>query len=578
MMLTRCSPPLLALAAVCAFGARAAIAAVDSPRLTTDRWPSMYTIEDFAQDIVRLENARTGEEKLIALFTWNHRVMRHGYGYSEGPTRKAILDSFALATTDRYRYDVIDPVKILHVYGEGWCDTRSRLFNALCNGAGLKAETISIFDPKVRVWYRDRDGVERWHLVDPFRSWYVYTRDGSHIASYEEIVADPTLLTSPRKTSQPFAYWTNTSGFAVAQDPTSLFMPDGSIYPMLPHTSFKLLPHDYHSMDVPLRKGTRLQLKWSAAGKYYGFYEDLGEAHRCPNGPHSHRFDGPGTEHTTFASGKETVIDPANWPYVKSYYKPCDNTNCPFYNLPVKWYGNGQLTYTPNLDRLENFRDGLYSWGSYRNLTVGNNPGGEPRVRPSRPQADAWLTFRVDSPYVMVDANIDAQFRLGNTSDACTVSLSTDRGDTWREVWRSTGSGAQRANINIGQHPWKADATSAVGQYTYLVRIQMTATDPSQTGLDALQLSNDLELNMFTLPMLQPGRNRIRYAAHRTEPGDAMRVTFCWDDRDGKARQDVRVFPGLTADYTIRTAAQSPDDITMRWLMLENPAPGQPTE
>ena len=54
---------LARLAVAIVLGAAPARAAVDSPRITSDRWPSMYTIEDFARDIIRLENARTGEEK-----------------------------------------------------------------------------------------------------------------------------------------------------------------------------------------------------------------------------------------------------------------------------------------------------------------------------------------------------------------------------------------------------------------------------------------------------------------------------------------------------------------------------------
>jgi hypothetical protein len=323
-------------------------------------------------------------------------------------------------------------------------------------------------------------------------------------------------------------------------------------------------------MDITLRRGERLQLNWASEGKYYGIYEDFGERHKCPNGPHSHIFHGLGTEHTTLAGGAEKIIDPANWPWVKNYYKPCDNPACPFHKLPVKWYGNGRLTYEPNLQRLENFRDGLYSWGSFRNITVGGNKDGEPSVRPAQPNQPAWLTFRIDTPYVIADATIEARFMRASPSDECAIQISTDKGDTWREIWRSAETGENKVAANIGQTPWKANEISAVSQYSYLVRVEIKAADAAKTGLDWLKITSDLELNMFTLPMLQPGENRIQFSAKSKEPDDKLRVTFCWDDRAGAERKDARDITGLKDEYIIKTNARAPDDITMRYLLMEN--------
>ncbi len=55
-------------------------AMVHSPRVTSDRWPSGYSPNDFANNVVRIERARTDEEKCKALFAWNQRVESRG-GY-----------------------------------------------------------------------------------------------------------------------------------------------------------------------------------------------------------------------------------------------------------------------------------------------------------------------------------------------------------------------------------------------------------------------------------------------------------------------------------------------------------------
>jgi hypothetical protein len=43
----------------------------------------------------------------------------------------------------------------------------------------------------------------RSHFMDPMAGFYVYTADGDHIASLEEIASDPSLVTDPVKTSEP---------------------------------------------------------------------------------------------------------------------------------------------------------------------------------------------------------------------------------------------------------------------------------------------------------------------------------------------------------------------------------------
>jgi len=44
----------------------------------------------------------------------------------------------------------------------------------------------------------------RSHFMDPMAGFYVYTADGDHIASLSEIASDPSLVTDPVRTSEPF--------------------------------------------------------------------------------------------------------------------------------------------------------------------------------------------------------------------------------------------------------------------------------------------------------------------------------------------------------------------------------------
>ena len=43
---------------------------VENPRVTCDRWPSNYDAKSWIEDVWRLENAQSGEQKTLALYKW----------------------------------------------------------------------------------------------------------------------------------------------------------------------------------------------------------------------------------------------------------------------------------------------------------------------------------------------------------------------------------------------------------------------------------------------------------------------------------------------------------------------------
>ena len=60
------------------------------------------------------------------------------------------------------------------------------------------------------------------------------------------------------------------------------------------------------------------------------------------------------------------------------------------------------------------------------------------------------------------------------------------------------------------------------------------------------------------------------YSIGQADPGEELRVTIGWDDRSGAGRTAVKTLSGGRRDYVIRTDAERPDDITMRYPWLEN--------
>jgi hypothetical protein len=62
---------------------------------------------------------------------------------------------------------VIDPIKVLNVYGAHWCDGLSKVVATVWRAMGGRAEKFHCHGhTPADLWYRDTDGVGRWHLFD----------------------------------------------------------------------------------------------------------------------------------------------------------------------------------------------------------------------------------------------------------------------------------------------------------------------------------------------------------------------------------------------------------------------------
>lgn len=85
-----------------------------------------------------------------------------------------------------------DPVKLLNVYGYGFCDDAANVYAAIARAAGFDARLWGLGGHVVPELYYD----ERWHMFDPDNEvWY---DDGEgRVASVEQLVTNPALLSTP---------------------------------------------------------------------------------------------------------------------------------------------------------------------------------------------------------------------------------------------------------------------------------------------------------------------------------------------------------------------------------------------
>jgi len=215
---------------------QAAVQPIAGIRATNNRWPSSESMKSFAEDAIRLMGAQAEEEKALSVF----RFIRMWTSRTNGnpPQERAFGESLTL-----------DPLKVLNVYGAHWCDGLVRAMEVAWRATGGRAEKlVKNTHTQADVFWKDSDGVDRWHLFDVSDGWYVYDRTGSHIASPSEIVLDYSLVFQPSNGPVPATpnYWTLYGRVHTPHFPASEYVP-----------------------SLSLRQGERLTLYWGNIGKPY---------------------------------------------------------------------------------------------------------------------------------------------------------------------------------------------------------------------------------------------------------------------------------------------------------------------
>ncbi|MDD4890873.1 MAG: HEAT repeat domain-containing protein [Phycisphaerae bacterium] len=234
--------------------------AVTDLKVVNDRWPDASSARQFALDAIRLENAKTDQEKAIAVWLWIRRftMYTNGTAPSElGP---------------KGRVQVLDPIKILNVWGAHWCDGLAQTMALCWRHLGYPAQKFyksghTLCD----AGWTDADGVFRYHLFDVSEGWFAFTRDGKRIASAEDLVRDHSLAYRPAVGPMLRTHSLN-----------SLY---GWVHAM--HQPYK----QTHKMELELRGSDQIMRQWGGLDRMSGdrlpaFQDNVGR--RGDNVPEEH--------------------------------------------------------------------------------------------------------------------------------------------------------------------------------------------------------------------------------------------------------------------------------------------------
>lgn len=149
-------------------------AAVDAVKVTTDRTVDASSLETIVADVIRLAEAKSDDEKGIALYNYLNQVLfHHAYACEKKPRS-------------------VGPLKVINVYGWGLCGGEHTVMKALFETAGWPVRYRGWSDPGHTTVEAQYGG--RWHYYDVFLKGYWWTKDRSTIASQDDIVADPSIV------------------------------------------------------------------------------------------------------------------------------------------------------------------------------------------------------------------------------------------------------------------------------------------------------------------------------------------------------------------------------------------------
>lgn len=351
---------------------------------------------------------------------------------------------------------VFDPLRLLNVFGFTICGIHANLLGCLFLAAGFEnARICNLKGHEATEVYYDNG----WHLFDADLQAFhrCHPPQEGRIASYEECIADPTLISQQKNPSSPY--------YLPDKPPEKM----AELYRLKPSYS-DIYFIKLHTMDFCLRPGERIERYWHNQGRWinftaYGEYNRNYPSEWCPQGPRQH-----------FA--------------------------------PHRTYGNGKLVYKPDLTA--NSRDVQAGAREMSNVTVTGEG-----VFLDKAGAGS-LIFEFDSPYPFAgvpDAEQKAPPKDGTVlrasivrkgaRDKARILISVAPEERQFLLWEREGKGEDEVCIDL--------TTYTDNSYRYALKFEFYSEEDS-VGIRSMEVESWFFLAPPSLPALHEGENRLRVA------------------------------------------------------------------
>jgi hypothetical protein len=517
------SRPLVVALALLTFATITPGAEVVNPRVTTDRAVDTSSPEAMVKSLIKPD--MTDRQKALAVYNFVRRTMFH-YRYLT-------------------RYGGGGTMDLINGTGYCLCTPTAGTQARLCTIAGLKGRVLNTpGHGSVSVFYGGK-----WHWMDAFIGGCVWNKERTAIASLAEINADPSLL--KRKNASPAILFP--CGDVLLAD-ARRFEPENRKYQescgpddatwaarATPGKRQAMVWDDRSSLAITLRPGERYVRSWNhEAGMY--FLMKTPKRFAPP-----HHFCGLACEK------RDTV----NWPYWQPYVKEISSTD-PKTGKPRtvktgRYWANGRLIWKPKLAAAT-----LKQFARSENVKV---EGGA--LKPVDGEKPAILEWKVKCPYMLQGGWLRAK-----VSGTLKASLQPKRRHKFEAL--KVAVGKKKGNLEAALRP---ALMTAKGTRSYTLRLELSGRE---AALSDLELITVFQHNMYALPQLMPGKNKVRVTVPDGEKLKDINFRFelAWEVA-GKLKKLTRRITESPTEIVIEIP-KIKELCRMRYLLLENRAVSPP--
>ena len=543
---------VLSAVMVSAMAATARASDIVNPKVTTDRSVDTSSAESIVADIVK--PGMTDQEKALAVYHWFQRVIfYHRY---RAPDHRNIL-------------------RQINSYGYTLCGSQAAVFTHVLRAAGLRARIVTTRPDKVKgmpgwdhtfteVFYDDQ-----WHVLDTAAGLAVYRRGKPRVlANLADIKADPSIVLEAHEEGR--AEPSYLAGPWIAPFSYEYVVNWMNEYPQLIRKHIKAMKTDLY--------WSALSNPFSSPAAYYAAaaknWKSLGE------GAHGAKYESNVLDVTL----KPGEVYTRNWDNVGKWLKgpslksippyhlfsvndPNDTVNFPYWEpykqqveimgkliTSYRAYANGTLQWAPRIDKGE-----LEAHASrLENVVLVDGT-----LQPEEAGKPALIELDVKLPYALVEVSLEAAFVKGDKDDVARVVVQRE-GDREYEIVRATGKGEKFLT--------GAFSSEDKAYYGYKLRIEMTAAqEPGSVKLKDLKLISIMQLNMFSLPALVPGDNKVTVevdnpAALSQAP---LKVTYAWAEGPFWSQDRVHTETVNASPATFSINVAGPKHPRMKYLRIE---------
>ena len=455
-------------------GAPAVSADVCNIKVVTDANPDYSDIGSLIYSAT--SNWQTDKDKVWAMFYWNHIARR----------QTSPMQVHGTAHTD--------PIRQFNDFGYTMCSTISGIN---CGLFGAMGYNIRYWDISLHtVMDVEYDG--KYHMIDNSLSALYTLCDGKTLAAVPDIGAEIACEASGGKAEPGHIakyhclYSTSPNGCLTGAD------------------TIRSVAEEYRCFNPNGLKYRHYFSDWELGHRYILNLRE-GEAYAR----YYRRMDAD-------SSGKVKQTEKSDYSADPAYYVPNGSTgkDPEAANPRYAIRGNGIRTYRPLLKPA----DWMRSVYSSDNITAA-----EAGLRPLTAGQPGEAVFRVEGGNIICSMVINATIARKGADDAAAMTVSTDNGLHWREVYRSGKTGEERAEVKLQDE--------VNGSYDVLVKVSLTASaNAADVTLGDISFKTITMLNSKTQPRLRLGKNTVYVGA-----GEPTQSIVIWPDLQADAYKSLIV-------------------------------------